>query len=108
MLLDLTCRTSKKADMAKGGHSDNDSTAVQRPTNSPPTPDINPPDPDVLASHTKEPTRTRHNHYKQCCELNKPLPKTQGSEPGSVVLEQPGSCQVAELVQHKASMQLFQ
>ena len=25
--------------MAKGGHSDNDSTAVPRPTNSPPTPD---------------------------------------------------------------------
>ena len=94
--------------MAKGGHSDNDSTAVPRPTNSPPTPDINPPDPDALASHTKEPTQARHNHYKECWELNKPLPETQGSESGSVVLEQPGSCQVAELVQHKASMQLFQ
>ena len=94
--------------MAEGGHSDHDPPAVPEPTYSPPTPNLNPPDPDVRASQTKEPTQARHSHHKQHYELNKPLPKTQGSKSGSVVLEQPGSCQVTELVQHKSSMQLLE
>ena len=106
--VELDKLTSKKVDMTEGEHSDNHPPAVPRPTHSPPTPNLTPPDPDVPASQTKEPTQTRHSHYKQHCESNKPLPETQGSESGSVELEQPGSCQVAELVQHKASMQLFQ
>ena len=94
--------------MAEGGHSDHDPPAVPEPTYSPPTPNLNPPDPDVRASQTKEPTQARHSHHKQHYELNKPLPKTQGSKSGSVVLEQPGPCQVTELVQDTTSVQLHE
>ena len=108
MLLDLTIRTNKKVDTAEGGQSDNDPPAVPRPAHSQPTPNINPPDPDVQASHAKERTQTRHTLHKQHYKLNEPLPKAQGSKSGSVVLEQPGSCQVTELVQGTTSVQLHE
>ena len=70
MLLDLTIRTNKKVDTAEGGQSDNDPAAVPRPTHSQPTPNINPPDPDVQASQTKEPTQTRQSDHKLHFESN--------------------------------------
>ena len=66
--VELDKLTSKKVDMTEGEHSDNHPPAVPRPTHSPPTPNLTPPDPDVPASQTKEPTQTRHSHYKQHCE----------------------------------------
>ena len=66
----MTRRTGKKLDMREGGHSDHDPPEVPGPTHSPPTPNLNPPDPDVQASQTKEPTQTRHTHHKQHYKLN--------------------------------------
>ena len=108
LLYDVTWRTSKKLDMTERGHSDHNPPEVPGPTYSPPVPDLNPPDQDVQASQAREPAQTRHTHHKEHCKLNKPLPKTQGSESGSVVLKQPGPCQVTELVQGTTSVQLHE
>ena len=46
-VFELNKVTSKKVDMTEEENSDHDPPAVPRPTNSPPTPNLNPPDPDV-------------------------------------------------------------